>query len=251
MKRKFLNGKTPTMYDLYIMKGEVKDVDTKKGIVTGYGSKFGNIDSDFDMIMPGAFSKTITENGPGAKNQRIYHLRQHDRDKLLGKPYILKEDDYGLYFENEVVKTSLGKDSLLLYEAGIFNEHSIGYNVVNFKEEKDHYKLTELKLFEISAVTWGSNSETPTVGMKTEDRKALVLDQFSRVRNLIKNGNLLEEETFFFLENILVNLESEIKTLFTSLKAEPAPSGMETTFEGKEPLEVDTILNAFFKHFKN
>jgi phage head maturation protease len=46
----------------------IKDLDTKQGIVTGYYSVFGNIDSDGDMIMPGAFLKTISENGPEGKH---------------------------------------------------------------------------------------------------------------------------------------------------------------------------------------
>ena len=57
---------------------EIKGADEKKGIVEGYASIFGNIDSDKDMIMPGAFSKTITERGPGSAKPRIKHLWQHN-----------------------------------------------------------------------------------------------------------------------------------------------------------------------------
>jgi len=43
--------------------GTVQDVDLKSRTVTGYFSKFDNIDSDRDMIVYGAFSKTIKERG--------------------------------------------------------------------------------------------------------------------------------------------------------------------------------------------
>jgi phage head maturation protease len=43
---------------------QIKDVDGKKGIVTGYFSDFNSIDSDGDIIKPGAFQKSISQNGP-------------------------------------------------------------------------------------------------------------------------------------------------------------------------------------------
>ena len=49
--------------------GELKDIDEKSGIVKGYGSIFGNIDSDGDIISKGAYTKTIKENG-----DRVYFL---------------------------------------------------------------------------------------------------------------------------------------------------------------------------------
>ena len=47
--------------------GEVIDADEKMGIVEGYGSVFGNVDSDGDIITKGAYRKTITENGNRVK----------------------------------------------------------------------------------------------------------------------------------------------------------------------------------------
>ena len=41
--------------------GLIKDVDTKKRIVTGYLSAFGNKDFDNDIISKGAITKTLTE----------------------------------------------------------------------------------------------------------------------------------------------------------------------------------------------
>jgi len=55
----------------------VKDIDPKGRIVTGYYSAFGNVDSDDDVILPGAFERTLRERGPEGKN-RIMHLWQHD-----------------------------------------------------------------------------------------------------------------------------------------------------------------------------
>lgn len=144
----------------------VKDVDTKSGIVTGYFSVFGNIDSDGDMIMPGAFTKTITENGPEAKS-RIAHLWQHNPNEPIGKVQSLKEDNYGLYFESKIADTVRGNDTLKLYEAGIINEHSIGFNTIKKESKSDHTALLEIRLWEGSSVTWGANEMARVTGMKS------------------------------------------------------------------------------------
>ena len=67
--------------------GDLIDADDKAGIVKGYGSVFGNVDSDGDIITRGAYSKTIKENG-----QRVRYLYQHNMDMPLGKMINLYED---------------------------------------------------------------------------------------------------------------------------------------------------------------
>lgn len=113
--------------------GSILDVDAQKRIVTGYASKFGNIDLHGDMMMPGAFKKTLKERGVDAKNE-IWFLHNHDSSKILGKPTVLKEDSTGLYFEAKIIDTSIGSDVLKLYEEGLINQHSIGFSTI--KENK-------------------------------------------------------------------------------------------------------------------
>jgi phage head maturation protease len=60
--------------------GELVDADEKKGIVKGYASYFNNKDSDSDIIRPGAYAKTIKENG-----HRVKYLYQHNMAQPLGR----------------------------------------------------------------------------------------------------------------------------------------------------------------------
>ena len=144
------------------IKAEIKDVDDVKGVVSGYFARFGNVDSDGDMIKSGAFLKTINENF-----DRIKHLKNHDPDKMIGKILELKEDGSGLHFTSQLSKNSFGKDALIEYQEGLITEHSIGYQVIKASNSNDEYQtLEELKLYEGSAVTWGANSETPVTGLK-------------------------------------------------------------------------------------
>ena len=104
----------------------LKDVDVNKRIVTGYLSAFDNKDFDEDVIVKGAFTKTLSER----KND-IYFLNQHDWKQPHGKFNVLQEDSKGLYFESApLLDTTYSTDLLKLYDAGIINEHSIGFQVI-------------------------------------------------------------------------------------------------------------------------
>lgn len=148
----------------------IKDVDPVKGIVTGYFSVFEVKDADGDMVMPGAYKKTLKENGPNAEHQRILHLYMHDPYKPLAKPHTLKEDKRGLYFESQISQTVLGKDVLQLYMDKVLTEHSIGYQIVKREvdESAETQKLLELKLWEGSTVSWGANMEALVETVKAD-----------------------------------------------------------------------------------
>lgn len=152
---------------------EVRDIDEKEGIVSGYFASFDTIDSDNDVIRKGAFKKSIQERGPlSAGNRKIAHLRNHDWDRQIGKILELEEDEYGLKFVSKMGRSTEGRDALLDYQDGILREHSIGFNYIGDKvkfveqseyREEGHFDITEVKLWEGSGVTFGSNSLTPVI----------------------------------------------------------------------------------------
>jgi len=226
----------------------VKDVDTKGRTVTGYFSAFDNIDSDGDVIVPGAFERTIREQGPKSKN-RIFHLFQHNAWKPLGKPKVLKEDGKGLYFETPFPDTTLANDTLKLYKAGIYNEHSIGYEVVNSDTETRNGQevnvLKEIRLYEGSTVTWGANAQTPmeTIKSQFEDKDSME-DEISKIQKFLRNGDVTDE-TFELLEYKLEQIklalpreEQEEKQVGTPDIVEPFDQ-----FETKLKLQNDTLWN--------
>jgi len=87
--------------------GGIADVDKKKSIVVGYASRFGNVDSHGDIVVKGAFKRTIDHNA-----KRVKTLMHHDPVQIVGKPIAMCEDDGGLYTETKVSDTSLGRDLL-------------------------------------------------------------------------------------------------------------------------------------------
>jgi len=69
-------------------------------------------------------------------------------------------------------RSTEGRDAMLDYQDGILREHSIGFNYIGDKvkfveqseyREEGHFDITEVKLWEGSGVTFGSNSLTPVI----------------------------------------------------------------------------------------
>lgn len=184
----------------------VKDVDTVQGIVSGYFSKFGNKDSDGDIIQKGAYTKTIQENF-----KRIKHLLDHDRTKAVGVIQELKEDDYGLYYVSKAGRHTLGQDFLKMAEDGIITEHSV--TIVPIKQKQsDELKaniITEVKMMEGSSLQfWGANEMTPIVGVKSESD---LFDLINVLEKALRNGTY-SDETFKQIEKRYNGL----KDIFTS-----------------------------------
>lgn len=215
----------------------VKDVDLTKRIVTGYFSIFGNIDSDEDIIRNGAFTKTITESGPGGKN-RIWHLYNHWLSDALAKPSILKEDEKGLYFETYMPDTRLANDVLKLYEAGHLTEHSIGFNVINATEDQINGRtvrtITEIKLWEGSSVLWGANEMAQFTGLKELQRRQ------QSAENILRNGTLTDEG--------FKSLMAELETIKALLNKQPQSNQNEPVVTEASTQDVINIFNETFKN---
>lgn len=210
--------------NLYNLKGafEVKDLDTRERKVALYLSKFDSLDADCDVIRKGAFSKSLQERGvDSSSNRKIAFLRHHDWEKQIGKFIELKEDDYGLFAVGQLGRSTLGEDALRDYEDGIIKEHSIGFQYIkdkmNFVEDKGmdsggFYDITELKLYEGSAVTFGANEFTHVVDVKGEKKSQLIeklRDELNVCIKALSSGKGTDER--------LHNIEMKVKHLTSKL----------------------------------
>lgn len=154
----------------------LKAMDDQTGTVEGYASTFGNIDQGDDMVVKGAFKKTLKEN-----KGRFPILDSHRPDKQIGWNLEAHEDDKGLWVkgvldvENNITareKWSLAKKAM---EIGADAGLSIGYRPVKWAWDEDKEtqrsfrKLQELKLFEYSLVAFPMNVEATVTGAKFDD----------------------------------------------------------------------------------
>lgn len=207
---------TYTVKSPYSFAASIKDADIKQGIITGYAAHFGSKDSDGDIIMPGAFTKTLMEQGPGSGQPRIKHLLNHRTEEPLGLPQVLKEDSTGLYYESKIGNHALGLDFLKMVESGLITEHSIGFSTIkktilnpdaDWKDQTT--QLHELRLWEFSSLTaWGANQNTPLTGMKA---MSMAKDRLPLLIKAIDNGTFTDS-TFLFLKEELLFLQDIINS---------------------------------------
>jgi hypothetical protein len=213
--------------------GEVIDADEKMGIVKGYGSVFGNVDSDGDIITKGAYTKTISENG-----NRVKYLYQHDMDKPIGKMIHLEEDAKGLVFEAQVPKTQLGKDVIELMKAGVISENSVGILPLQKRMNGEYRELTEVKLFEISAVTLAANDQAMILDVKGNVDLEKVTKRYDKIAKLIRKGEISDELGFALEAEIL-----KLKSIYVNATL--------PTVEVTEPEIVKTDTSEIVKYLYN
>lgn len=226
-------------------KGEVK-MDSRT--ITGYFSRFGNVDSDGDMLVPGAFDKTIKERGmEGLK--LIKHLTDHrlDTDHIIGLPKLWEVQD-GAMFETTVSDTTKGNDILKLYRDGVINQHSFGFKTLKEAKKSAYNEISEVQLFEVSTVVLGANSNTPFVGFKGMKADELI-EQYNLLERCYRDGDY-SDDVFPILKAQLAEIKEIIVNEYikTKVNAITQPEQQATT----EPIgsEVKDKINLLLlKHF--
>lgn len=137
---------------------EVKAVQAQQRIISGLAAVTGNEDRVQDVIVPGAFTKTLASKPPGDVGVFI----GHKTDTLpVGIPLVIQETPAGLYTETLVKPGPAGDD--LLATAEFLQRHgkalgmSIGYRVhpggaqlARGAGGKTYRKLTSVDLMEFS-----------------------------------------------------------------------------------------------------
>lgn len=176
------------------------DVDSKSRRVKVVISKMEEVDSDGDLITSNAYNKTITERGPNGKNL-IYHLTDHNPSikSLVGKFSELYTENNQLIGITNIPNTLWGNDMLEFYTLGHINQHSVGFSTVKGEpvttDQGKYYKISEIKLYEGSAVLWGANENTPTLSVG----KSLLLlpenieSELEKLDEALTKGNFSED----------------------------------------------------------
>lgn len=234
----------------------ILDIEPETRTVKACWSRIGNVDLDNDIIVAEAFTKTIKERGPKGKNM-IWSLVDHKADMAhtLGKPKELYIEGDMLVAVTDLIETECGEDAIKLYEAGLINQHSIGFSTL--KSDVDQRTgvrtITELKLYEGSAVLWGANPETPTLGFKgefKETKETLSL----RLENLIKafRGGNFTDDTFALMEIQIKQIQAELLTLEIAETITQPEESVEPTpaVEEKSNEEVLKAIKQFNNLFK-
>jgi len=140
--------------------------DNKTGHFEGYASVFNVVDRGNDLIMPGAFRRSLQDRGAGG----IKFLWQHDPKEPVGILDEIYEDARGLYIRGRLIlDVSRAREARQLLGAGALDGLSIGFHTVKSRERSDGVRLLrEVDLWEISLVTFPMNEQARIASFKSD-----------------------------------------------------------------------------------
>jgi HK97 family phage prohead protease len=129
--------------------------------VEGWASTFGNKDAGNDVILPGAFTASLTGRTPKM-------LWQHDTNELIGIWDVAKETDRGLYVKGRFADTPRGNEAYTLAKMGALDSMSIGYSTLDYDYDPKTgtRTLKKVELWEVSLVTFPMNDQATITGVK-------------------------------------------------------------------------------------
>ena len=151
-----------------------KTTDDEKGNVEAVFSVFNNLDSDGDVVLPGAIKS-------GFKDDQVPMVFAHKWDQPIGKGKIVQEDDKAVFKGKFFMGTEAGKEAYnLAKEMGDLQEWSFGFRINDYEvapfqkdgqDEVDVRYLKDLEVFEVSPVfvvaTANNIDMIPAVGPQT------------------------------------------------------------------------------------
>tara|TARA_Y100000114_G_scaffold44816_2_gene40475 strand:+ start:303 stop:1628 length:1326 start_codon:yes stop_codon:yes gene_type:complete len=156
------------------MDNESKNIDIElkddSGQVEAVFSIFNSLDSDGDVVVPGAVKS-------GFKNNQVPMVWSHKWDMPIGKGTITQDDDKAVFKGEFFMDTDSGKEAYnLVKNMGDMQQWSFGYKVndsefhktkVNEDEEAHARYLKDLTVYEVSPVLVGANQDTYTLAIKS------------------------------------------------------------------------------------
>ena len=136
---------------------EIKGV-SDAGEFEGHGSVFNVEDSYGDIVVAGAFKRSLDEHRAAGTLPAM--LWQHDSSQPIGVYTDMKEDGAGLYVKGQILlETRAGKEAHALLKAKAIRGLSIGF----VERDSSYDKLTGIRtvkdvdLWEVSLVTFPAN----------------------------------------------------------------------------------------------
>jgi HK97 family phage prohead protease len=142
-------------------------ITDNSGQIEGYASLFGVRDTGGDIVMHGAFMRSLRRRGV----RGVKMLWQHRAEEPIGIWTSLTEDLRGLKVTGRLdMKVARAREALSLLRGGAVDGLSIGFRALRAQNEKalGGRRLLELDLWEISIVTFPMLTQARVTGVKRQ-----------------------------------------------------------------------------------
>lgn len=176
---------------------DAKDVG-EDGQIEGFAAVYGNVDFGGDIILPGAFAKTIK----GRKSLPM--LLYHDQRRPIGVWTDFEDSARGLKMKGKISSTADAQEAYAHAKEGALSGLSIGYRTIKERYTDKARELIELGLHETSLVAIPMNE------------RALV----TNVKDILEGGSLPTVREF---EEFLRDAGGFSKSLAAAIAAKATP----------------------------
>jgi len=149
------------------------DDGLEDGQFIAYASVFGNKDSYGDVVLPGAFAKDHARwEKSGNPIPLLFGHNMSDPDYNIGHVVKAEEDSVGLKVTGQLdLENPKARQVYRMLKGRRINQMSFAYDEIESgpatRDGDDVWELRELKLYEVSVVTLGVNSETEILAVKS------------------------------------------------------------------------------------
>ncbi len=227
--------------------------DEKYFYFSGLAASFSKTPDFYgDIIIKGAFEKTIRERMPAKK---IKLLAYHDDTKVIGLPVTLQETDAGLWLEGQIplTKTEIIDD----IKDGLLDGLSIGFTTIKSHREGDLRIIEEAKLYEVSVVPFPAMEDARIFQFKSmfdrvidkiySEKNEDAIDELTSLLNDFKlninkedkEGRVLSNANLVALKNIVKSIEES----FTKLQAIISSAEPDNSDEKSESISTNDNIN--------
>lgn len=139
------------------------------GAIEGLAAAYNNVDFGGDVILPGAFTKTL--KGRTSLPMLLYH----DQRMPVGVWTEFEDTAKGLMMRGQIATgIASGAEALILAKAGALSGLSIGYSATKERYTDKARELQEITLYETSLVTIAMNERA----------------KLTRVKDILERGKL-------------------------------------------------------------
>lgn len=194
------------------------------GTFTGYASVFSQRDLGNDMMMPGAFARSLAERGASG----VRMLFQHNPDEPIGVWTSIAEDARGLHVVGRLTRgAERGREVHELMRAGAIDGLSIGFKTVRASAGKGGLRrILEADLWEISVVTFPMQPQARIDAVKTAFAPRPTAREFERW--LVRDAGLTRSEARTVIAKGFAQLEAARRDAVGATK--PATDAMAARF---------------------
>lgn len=167
---------------------ELKTFDAETGAFEGYAAYFNNVDRGNDIILPGAFKRSLEEFK--SKNAPIPLLWQHNDIEPIGFIPEYKEDDKGLLVKGQLdLEVQKAREAKSLMKNKVISAMSIGYRATkkSYNASTGIRTLIEVDLKEVSMVTFPMNDNARVHAIKKRIEDGLMPKTIADFERLLRD----------------------------------------------------------------